>query len=84
MTVVNHVVLKKHYKKLEIVLRCKSRNLAVGLLLCLTLGNISSASAKDTSIESATWRFEFDNDVFFNKDNKISSGWSLQKHSAVA
>jgi len=35
-------------------------------------------------VEQATWRFEFDNDVFFNKDNKISSGWSLQKHSAVA
>ena len=35
-------------------------------------------------VERATWRFEFDNDVFFNKDNKISSGWSLQRHSAVA
>jgi len=54
------------------------------LSLCLALGNTSSASAQDTSVESATWRFEFDNDVFFNKDNKISSGWSLQKQSAVA
>lgn len=35
-------------------------------------------------VERETWRFEFDNDCFFNKDNKISSGWSLQKHSAVA
>ena len=58
----------------------------IGVLLfyCLAFGNTSSASANDTSIESATWRLEFDNDVFFNKDNKISSGWSLQKHSAVA
>lgn len=35
-------------------------------------------------VERETWRFEFDNDCFFNKDNKISNGWSLQKHSAVA
>lgn len=34
--------------------------------------------------ESTTYRFEFDNDFFFKKDNKISSGLSLQKHSAVA
>jgi len=64
---------------------CTRSNLAVGLLsLCLVLGNTSSASAQGTSVESATWRFEYDNDVFFNKDNKISSGWSLQKQSAVA
>jgi len=43
-----------------------------------------AGTAGSPSVESATWRFEFDNDVFFNKDNKISSGWSLQKHSAVA
>ncbi|RLA03170.1 MAG: hypothetical protein DRQ45_03420 [Gammaproteobacteria bacterium] len=43
-----------------------------------------ATTAGSPSVESATWRFEFDNDVFFNKDNKISSGWSLQKHSAVA
>jgi len=50
------------------------------------LGQIGLASAvgKSNSVESATWRFEYDNDVFFNKDNKISSGWSLQKQSAVA
>jgi len=38
----------------------------------------------DRSVESATLRFEFDNDVFFGKDNQISSAWALQKHSAVA
>lgn len=35
-------------------------------------------------VERSTWRFEYVNDSFFNKDNKISSGWALQKHSAVA
>ena len=44
----------------------------------------SFETEKPDGVEQATWRFEFDNDVFFNKDNKISSGWSLQKHSAVA
>lgn len=44
----------------------------------------SFETGKPDGVEQATWRFEFDNDVFFNKDNKISSGWSLQKHSAVA
>ncbi len=37
-----------------------------------------------TGIERTTWRFEIDNDVLFDKDNQISSGWSVQKHSAVA
>jgi len=70
---------------MEIILGYKDSHFVAGLLFyCLALGNASSASANDTSVESATWRFEFDNDVFFNKDNKISSGWSLQKHSAVA
>jgi len=44
----------------------------------------SLETEKPGGVEQATWRFEFDNDLFFNKDNKISSGWSLQKHSAVA
>ncbi|MBW2121259.1 MAG: lipid A deacylase LpxR family protein [Deltaproteobacteria bacterium] len=39
---------------------------------------------KFDGVERATYRFEFDNDVFFGKDNKISSAWSLQKHSAAA
>lgn len=34
--------------------------------------------------EQTTWRLEFANDFFFKKDNQISSGLSLQKHSAVA
>ncbi len=40
--------------------------------------------AQPLSIESATTRFEFDNDIFFHKDNKISSGLSLQWHTPVA
>ena len=56
----------------------------VPIILFLLCGNIGGALAQAASVESATWRFEYDNDVFFNKDNKISSGWSLQKHSAVA
>ncbi len=35
-------------------------------------------------IERVTWRVEFANDCFFKKDNQVSNGWSLQKHSAVA
>jgi len=45
---------------------------------------LAQTEANNHSVESATWRFEFDNDNVFGKDNKISSGWSLQKHSAVA
>lgn len=58
--------------------------LAALLFFCLAIGGGSPVFAKEVSVESATWRFEYDNDVFFNKDNKISSGWSLQKQSAVA
>ncbi len=42
------------------------------------------AEKPDGGVELATWRVEFANDFFFKKDNQISSGWSLQKHSAVA
>ena len=56
--------------------------------LSLNLANaapvLAQSESDSRSVESATWRLEYDNDVFFNKDNKISSGWSLQKHSAVA
>ena len=55
------------------------------LFFCfLAPGGGSPAFGKEVSVESGTWRFEYDNDAFFNKDNKISSGWSLQKQSAVA
>ena len=64
----------------------KSKNILLALVPLFLMGQIGLAPAeeKSNSVESATWRVEFDNDVFFNKDNKISSGWSLQKQSAVA
>jgi hypothetical protein len=55
------------------------------LILVVALCNASAlGAANGPSSESATGRFEFDNDVFFEEDNKISSGLSLQKQSAVA
>lgn len=42
------------------------------------------AEPDNKSVQSITWQFEYDNDFFFKKDNKISSGWSLQKSSALA
>ncbi len=63
------------------------------LIVCLIISICCPLYAQDSSsfetgersgIERATWRFEFDNDFYFNKDNQISNGWSLQKHSAIA
>ena len=60
----------------------KLRQIVLGILFSFYVG-LAQAKPEGVSVESATWRFEFDNDVFFGKDNKISSGWSLQRHSAV-
>jgi hypothetical protein len=63
------------------------RQMIVGiscLMYCALSGAGAQAETNNVSVESATWRFEFDNDIFFRKDNKISSGWALQRHSAVA
>ncbi len=57
---------------------------ALSLILANAAPVLAQTESGSRSVESATWRFEFDNDVFFNEDNKISSGWSLQKQSAVA
>jgi len=54
------------------------------LLYCGMGGALAQTEPDDISVESATWRLELDNDVLFGKDNKVSSGWALQKHSAVA
>ena len=65
-----------------------NRRQIILIILFLVYANVGSALAQagpeHTSVESATWRFEIDNDLLFNKDNQISSGWSVQKHSAVA
>lgn len=50
------------------------------LLLVLWPGMSASMRAG----EPATWRFEFVNDVFFDSDNGITAGLSLQHHSAAA
>ena len=56
-----------------------NRRRIVLIILFLVYANVGSALAQaasdSASVESATWRFEFDDDVFFNKDSKISSGW---------
>ncbi len=60
----------------------------ITIILFLVSMDVGSAWAQAdsgrTSVESATWRLEVGNDVLFGKDNQISSGWSVQKHSAVA
>jgi len=61
----------------------KLRQIVLGILFSFYVG-LAQAKPEGVSVESATWRFEFDNDVFFGKDNQISSGLSLQRHSAVA
>ncbi len=65
----------------------------ISTIVCFIIFAVNPVYGQDLSsfniqesygVERATWRFEFDNDFFFNKDNKLSSGWSLQKHSAIA
>lgn len=47
-------------------------------------GSSVSTPPQAGGTERATWRLEIDNDVFFNSDNNISSGLSLQRHTAGA
>ncbi len=57
--------------------------LAAGVALPAQETKVGGAQ-KPAFMERETWRIEFDNDVFFNSDNGISSGLSLQRHSAIA
>ncbi|MDZ4185400.1 MAG: lipid A deacylase LpxR family protein [Desulfuromonadales bacterium] len=63
---------------------------SVVCILFFTAGTVygqdppSFDAGKPEGVERTTWLFEFTNDFFFNKDNQISGGWSLQRHSAVA
>jgi len=71
----------------KIIITNNQRWIVLTILFLLSAydGNVfAQAESGGASVESATWRFEYDNDIIFNKDNKISCGWSLQKHSAVA
>ncbi len=61
----------------------KWKSMALNALLLLSV-NHWCACAHAASVESETFRFDLYNDFYFNKDNKITSGWSLQKHTAVA
>jgi hypothetical protein len=53
-------------------------------LLVLALPLFALVPAPLRADEPATWRIEFVNDVFFDSDNGISAGLSLQHHSAAA
>lgn len=54
------------------------------IFLFLTLAMLPVLAASLRAGEPATWRFEFVNDVFFDSDNGITAGLSLQHHSAAA
>jgi len=63
---------------------CSLCRVVLSILLFFFYVGLAQAEPSERSVESATWRFELDNDVFFGKDNQITSGLSLQRHSAVA
>jgi lipid A 3-O-deacylase len=59
----------------------------VWVFACIPLYAEDSAPFHASELEDAEgerWRFEFDNDVFFQSDNNLSNRWSVQKHSAIA
>lgn len=70
-------------EKLKIFLFIAVVLLLASGLVCGQIPSFPSAQPAD-SVERATWRFEFDNDIFFKSDNNFSSGLSLQWHSAAA
>lgn len=49
-----------------------------GLLLYLLA---SAPLQADTLIDAPFWRLNSGNDIFFQKDNKLSAGWVVQRHS---
>jgi len=54
-----------------------------GALLPLLLSLLAGPPAQAATLaDEAFWRFNFGNDIFFQKDNKLSAGWVLQRHSA--
>ena len=54
------------------------------ILFFLTLALLPAWDASLRADGPATWRLEFVNDVFFDSDNGITAGLSLQHHSAAA
>ncbi len=51
------------------------------VLLLLVMLVVPSAVHADEPLQPALLRFSFNNDLFFQKDNKISAGWALQMHT---
>lgn len=55
--------------------------------MCLLAGSLGvhiplmATEAEIPDPEGVTWRVEYDNDVFFNSDDKFTSGLSIQRHS---
>ena len=69
----------------------RPRSFSLFLYLLVTIGG--PVSAQDSSsifpeflqgLEKGTYRFQFDNDVYFGKDNGYTGGWSLQKHTPIS
>ena len=69
----------------------KSRSFVVTLYILAFIGG-PAYGQDDSSIfpetlhglEKGTYRFEFDNDLFFGKDSGLTSGWSLLKRTPIA
>ena len=55
----------------------------VWLCLSFMLMAVPAAAGKEPKPpeERAVYRFEFDNDTFFDSDDAFSAGWSFQRHS---
>lgn len=71
-----------HYLTFKVFLYRARQHLPI--ILFLVFSNVFYTLAQATPTESATWRFEFDNDFFVNKDSGFTSGWSIQKHTPIA
>lgn len=53
----------------------------ISIIFSLFIGHIFS---KNISYNSETISIEFDNDIFFNKDHKVSNVFAFQKHSSIS
>lgn len=56
----------------------------LAMQLPTTLLAADSGQRTDVELTAGTWRVEFDNDAFFDSDNKFTSGISVQRHSNLA